>query len=207
MTQIISFRPTTSPITEAITKFGGQPTWISEPQWPVSRETGNQMRFIAQVRLDAKIFGLEADKMAYLFMTDEDEDFVDSTFEYDGGENALVILPDGVNASALPLSTGPTLQAFVKVDGQVMLQPTQVEFLAELSDQDDLEDGQKFKNKIGGQPHWLQNEEWPSNDKWLLVLQLDSVSVPFDINFGDAGVGYAFLSADGKRGRFGWQCA
>lgn len=41
---------------------------------------------------------------------------------------------------------------------------------------------------------------------WLLVLQLDSCNVPFDINFGDAGVGYAFVTADGSEGRFLWQC-
>jgi hypothetical protein len=30
--------------------------------------------------------------------------------------------------------------------------------------------------------------------------------VPFYINFGDAGVGYAFLDASGSRARFLWQC-
>ena len=38
------------------------------------------------------------------------------------------------------------------------------------------------------------------------MVQLDSGKLPFDVNFGDAGVGYAFLSPDGKEGRFLWQC-
>ena len=207
MAQLISFRPSKSPIREAVTKFGGQPVWIGEAQWPLSRETGNPMRFIAQIRLEAREFGLGQDKMAYLFMTDEEEDFVDGTFEYDGGENALVILPDGNNTPSQPLQSGPSLRAFVKVEGEAMLQPKEVEFFADLSEQDDVEGEENFENKIGGSPHWLQGEEWPAGDNWRLVMQLDSASVPFDINFGDAGVGYAFLSADGKTGKFGWQCA
>lgn len=35
------------------TKFGGQPDWISTPQWPVSEAWGKRpMKFIGQVRLD-----------------------------------------------------------------------------------------------------------------------------------------------------------
>jgi hypothetical protein len=36
-------------------------------------------------------------------------------------------------------------------------------------------------------------------------LQLDSTGVPFEVNFGDGGVGYAFLAADGNVGKFAWQ--
>jgi hypothetical protein len=30
---------------------------------------------------------------------------------------------------------------------------------------------------------------------------------PIKINFGDAGIGYAFISEDGQVGKFLWQCA
>jgi hypothetical protein len=40
-----------------------------------------------------------------------------------------------------------------------------------------------------------------------LLLQLDSTKVPFFVNFGDAGIGYLFLSADGQTAKFLWQCA
>jgi|GEM_PF-4199221 len=39
-------------INEPVTKFGGQPVWIGEPEWPMSRGRGTPMRFIGQVALD-----------------------------------------------------------------------------------------------------------------------------------------------------------
>jgi hypothetical protein len=64
----------------------------------------------------------------------------------------------------------------------------------------------QFLGGPGIAPHWLQGEETPG-DGWRLLVQLDSGVLPFYVNFGDAGVGYAFLSPDGKEGRFLWQCA
>src|SRR5215217_5247181 len=67
----IAFREVDQPITESVTKFGGQPVWLSEPQWPISRETGRQMTFFCQVRL-GDVPGLERTAgMAYVFMTDD----------------------------------------------------------------------------------------------------------------------------------------
>jgi len=62
------------------------------------------------------------------------------------------------------------------------------------------------RNKIGGVPGFLQSDEFPDDGVWKLVLQLDSATVPFHVNFGDAGIGYAFISEDGSRGKFLWQC-
>jgi uncharacterized protein YwqG len=62
-------------------------------------------------------------------------------------------------------------------------------------------------NKIGGTPTFIQSDEFPPGGAWALLLQLDSTAVPFRINFGDAGVGYAFVSHDATQGRFLWQCA
>ncbi|XRQ06422.1 hypothetical protein ACN3XK_59415 [Actinomadura welshii] len=52
-------------------------------------------------------------------------------------------------------------------------------------------------------PAWLQADETPG-DGWTLVVQLEH-GMPFSLNFGDAGTGYAFVSPDGKEGRFLWQ--
>ena len=35
-----------------LTKFGGQPDWIAEPQWPVSPAWDSQLKFIGQIRLN-----------------------------------------------------------------------------------------------------------------------------------------------------------
>jgi hypothetical protein len=37
-------------------------------------------------------------------------------------------------------------------------------------------------------------------------MQLNANKDIFEVNFGDAGIGYAFLSEDGTRGKFLWQC-
>jgi hypothetical protein len=55
------------------------------------------------------------------------------------------------------------------------------------------------------EPVWLQEDEQPG-EGWQLVVQLTD-GLPFYVNFGDAGYGYAFVSPDGKEGRFLWQCS
>jgi hypothetical protein len=209
----VSFHPASAPITEPVTKFGGQPVWIAEPEWPLSEETGEPMRFICQVALYPEIFGDVKGKMAYVFMTDG-EDYVDGTWEPEGGENAVIIQPNGVNAATRPLGTGPSLYEMKEGEGEGLLQPAPCEFSVELELGDDPErgfeddpDGEAYEGvKIGGTPIFLQGEEYPEGEGWRLLLQLDSASVPFYVNFGDAGVGYAFISEDGSRGKFLWQC-
>src|SRR5947208_3527423 len=90
--QTIEFVEAFSPIREPVTKFGGQPTWLLSPQWPISRETGKPMFFIGQVALDPNVFGNIQGRMAYVFMTDGD-DYVDGTWKPDGGENAVIVQP------------------------------------------------------------------------------------------------------------------
>jgi hypothetical protein len=53
---------------------------------------------------------------------------------------------------------------------------------------------------------FMQGDEIPFDKGWQLLLQLDSCSVPFSVNFGDAGVGYAFLNGNGDEAKFLWQC-
>ena len=53
----IEFVEESSPVRGLVTKFGGQPVWLEAPQWPVSRTTGEPMRFIGQVALGPDIFG------------------------------------------------------------------------------------------------------------------------------------------------------
>ena len=196
-----------------MTKFGGQPVWISAPEWPLSKQIGEPMRFICQVVLYPEIFGDVEGKMAYLFMTDG-EDYVDGTWEPEGGENALIIQPNGDNVVTKPLTTGPSLYQMEEREGSALLQPVPCEFSVELKlgeepergFEDDLDEAALEEVKIGGTPIFLQGEEYPEGSDWRLLLQLDSATVPFSVNFGDAGVGYAFISGDGRKGKFLWQC-
>jgi len=208
-----------------LTKFGGQPKWVAEPQWPIGKELGKPMRFLCQIELVDDLFPGSTGRVAYIFMTD-DEEYVDGTWEPFGGENAVIIQPGGttdVPCEALP--TGPTLQNYVQVAGHDRLQSQDVEFGLSFTDGDDAEfipefdrtddseeESEKYRsslegNKIGGTPGFLQGDEFPDETHdWLLLLQLDSCDQPFSVNFGDAGIAYAFVTADGTEGRFLWQC-
>ena len=198
----ITFHEADAPIREPVTKFGGQPVWIDKPAWPLSRETGRPMRFIAQVALDPNIFGTLPARLAYLFMTDE-EDFVDGTYEPEGGENAVVLQAGEYTGPTVEQAEGPTLYRMVQKPGSDRLVPEPCEFGVTLAF---CEDSDGYANQIGGTPTFLQGEEYPSGGPWWLLLQLGSSSVPFYINFGDAGVGYAFISEDGRVSKFLWQC-
>ncbi len=220
----IEFKKTKKPIHEPITKFGGSPVWLNEPQWPISNETGKPMRFICQIELSADIFGSRKCKMAYIFMTDEEE-YIDGTWEPDGGENAVILQPGTTNIQTQPLTEGPTIYQMEKKMFKKNLVPIPCEFAVNLTVAEDLEfvpeaerlswEEEKLEtyanaldgNKIGGSPIFLQADEFPGPNNWQLILTLDSTNVPFFINFGDSGIGYAFISEEGEIGKFLWQCA
>lgn len=211
---------------ESETKFGGQPNWLTMPQWPLSRTTGNPMRFLCQIELDERIFPTASGKMAFIFMTDEDE-YIDGTWEPDGGENCVVIQPSNtpLSVEAANLPTGPTLYTMKEVAGTNRLVPFEKTYGTRLStgedpkfqpasarqgwsdEQFDVYASELEGNKVGGTPIFLQNDEFPGEKPWQLLLQLDSTQVPFSVNFGDAGVAYAFIDPAGTAGKLLWQCA
>lgn len=218
----IEFIPADLPITEHVTKFGGQPTWVEAPQWPLSRQTGRPMRFLAQVALETPVFTASGGKMAYVFMTDEEE-YVEGTWEPDGGENAIVVQPGVFAGPTTDTATGPSLYRMAEAAGQARLVPEAVEFSAELrtAEEPDYQPesargtwtDERFEayaqalegNKLGGAPIFLQGDEFPAGDEWKLLLQLDSTAVPFHVNFGDAGIAYAFIDSQERRGKLLWQ--
>ena len=220
----LKFIPTRAPLPGLITKFGGQPGWLDKAQWPTSRSTGRPMRFIGQIALDVALFPNAKGKMAYIFMTDEDE-YVDGTWEADGGENAVIIQPGSNLMASSDLAAGPTLYEMVAQSGKTRLVAETREYEVDLTPaadppfQPEEERGswskEKFEayaaaldgNKIGGTPIFLQGDEFPSGDEWRLLLQLDSTRVPFYVNFGDAGIAYAFINSEGSAGKLLWQCA
>ena len=209
-----------SSIRAAVTKFGGAPYWIGDPQWPLSRSTGNPMRFLCQVALpNDKQFG--GQRMAYIFMTDPEPggEYVDGTWEPEYGENAVILQPSPFDpiVKTTDLTYGPTLQ--VPVDGKpglldrimgVKQSPRRryedVELkVIETEKPCNLD---SLGSKLTGEPDWLQNDETPTKGDWRFFLQMDNTSESNDysINFGDAGIGYAFIRTDGRAARFLWQC-
>jgi uncharacterized protein YwqG len=221
----ITFIEVSKPIREPVTKFGGQPVWIETPQWPLSKSTGKPMMFICQLELFKELFPETMGEMAYLFMTDDEEGLVDGTWEPDGGENAIIIQPGGmVTYPISPINTGPTLKKYVKAPGKKKLQPKACEFKVKLTFSEDMEFVSEEElctweeekrteysmklegNKIAGTPGFLQGDEFPHEETRKLLIQLDSTHIPFDIDFGDAGIGYGFVNEEGTIAKFLWQC-
>jgi hypothetical protein len=226
---IVGFVEADAPITDPVTKFGGQPIWIEEPQWPLSHETGEQMQFICQVEVSPELFGEESGRVAYLFMTG-DEDIRQaslwqrtralfkgkSTWEPEGEENAVVVQPSFYEGKMVTVETGPTLSNLDRTGP--------CEYAVELEfgeDPDFVSESEQLEwyeeeidtywealggNKIGGTPGFIQGDEFPEGGPWRLLAQIDSAGVPFYVNLGDAGIGYVYISRDGKVGRFLWQC-
>ena len=97
-----------APITELVTKFGGQPVWLEDPTWPLAPATGEPTEFVAQVQLDPEVFGNQQETMAYLFVADAV--WSEDTWDPDSGESAVVIQPG--DPPAVPTAGrrgGPTL--------------------------------------------------------------------------------------------------
>jgi hypothetical protein len=217
----ISFRPSLTPCKEAVTKFGGQPVWLQQPEWPLSISTGEQMKFICQIAIYPEIFGQTAGKMAYIFMTDLEKTVVPA-WDPEAGENAVILQPGRpCKLKTQAATVGPTLYEYIDLPGEDTLHPRPCEFLVDIhrrsdpdfvdetnrSGMDDSSFDKYFKsiegNKIGGTPAFLQEDAKPGSGH--LLVQIDSTKVPFYLNFGDCGVGYAFISPDATVGKFLFQ--
>jgi hypothetical protein len=189
------------PVREPVTKIGGLPVWLDEPQWPISRSTGEPMQFLAQ-------FALDGGRLAYLFMS---EDYETASSLPDAGDNALLIQPGG------------RVPDFVTVRPQAKGPGACVDHLPRLA-------GRKTSVFLGGpgvEPDWIHEERYPEGD-WELLAQLstelddwlpymtlaeeeageDWDETPCYYVWGRSswGTAWAFVSPDGKEGRFLWDC-
>jgi hypothetical protein len=211
------------PIRQPILKFGGQPVFLDETDWPTCKNCGNEMEFLAQISLQAPLRFSERYRMAYIFMCPGQFDgkrwLPCETWSAYGGANAVilqatsdrVIVPDHV----------PEYPDHI-VDLEMVTEP-QVD-TTDYRLEESLLEAVSASTKIGGVPYWIQNDETPAcpvcEGAMKFVAQLDEELVlpttpeEWDgykgFNFGDAGIGYLFLCENecGPRGAaFLWQCA
>ncbi|MER7176494.1 hypothetical protein [Streptomyces mesophilus] len=203
------------------TRLGGQPVWVEGPQWPVDPYEDELAPFMGQFKVPAQEGGGGKDRTVYLFAIGF------------SGEHATVVQPGGHVTESFEIrdsATGPTeldrphlLRVAEEVDfaearqaAERQLEPVEGE------DEDDWEwrlqeavearqkdaEGSIRMDQLGGPgvvPVWLQGDYTPA-EGWQLVAQFDSCNLPFDVNFGDTGVGYLFLSPDGEKAEFFYQC-
>jgi hypothetical protein len=224
----VALREVAEPITELVTKVGGQPVWLEEPRWPVSRETAEPMRFLAQVALDPRLFGRTAARMAYAFVSDRVW-----TSDWVATDGALVLQPGPANFPHLRLSTGPALRREVRhrsgfLGWRVRRELVPCEYAADLHftseptvaaldaifEADEAAPGawdreveDRYEGiKVGGAPSFVQGKDYPFEPS-VLVLQLATYDAPFHLPLGDAGVFYGFMDPAGTRSGVLVQCS
>lgn len=213
--RIAHYRRAESPVTGAVTKFGGQPTWLGQPQWPLSAAWGTPMRFVCQIVLEPELVGDGPERLAYVFVTHGDhgrdvEDFDPDVVFPDGGENAVIIQPGAFTGPTTPLTSGPTLYhedgslAEYTVDlvrGEDPEPLSSDAYRALSSEQRDRYFQTVDQDKIGGTALPTDQHEWPADGPWLPLLRLATNWTPFHLNLGAAPVAYALVSQDGREGR------
>jgi uncharacterized protein (TIGR02996 family) len=97
---IKGYRRVEQPVTEPVTKFGGQPVWVERPCWPIS-SLREPMQFVCQVAVPSFFGPPLAGKMVYVFAVHPE--FADwkefcgriSPLDPEEGDNAVVIQPGG----------------------------------------------------------------------------------------------------------------
>jgi hypothetical protein len=226
---VMRYHEAPAPIRSLTTKFGGQPVWLEEPCWPLSRMNARPMHFICQIVLDPGFLPETPARMAYLFMTDWDyESPYPNTFDPDDGENALLLQPGGRwSGPSSPLQEGPSLYRRFHRGGRWEQSPREV--AVELDRGDDPVNGawqgypqeeaarERYwaalsEDKIGGipVPTPFERRFGPDFDGWRLLLQLNAKdnaeeSDPFFLNVAYDAVVYAFVSLDGRSGKVLWE--
>ncbi|UQN05723.1 YwqG family protein [Deinococcus sp. QL22] len=214
--KITSFVPASAPLRGPITKFGGQPLWMKDTQWPLSKATARPLRFIGQIDLTQPGLGLNDPTMAYLFVEIYDQQD-DKYYE----ENFAVILQPRLSIGmGGPVGPVATEQEWL-LDGKVVNEPDWAEMSErhstafEGSDEDFEAHTTAFGGpKLGGTPIAPEEISLPAGSEagWQLLLQLpeheldsdNPDNVPFVMDYGDGGTGWFLLSKNKKEARFAW---
>ncbi|GAA3775072.1 hypothetical protein GCM10022225_73620 [Plantactinospora mayteni] len=212
--RIVHYHRAEAPVTGPVTKFGGQPGWLGQPQWPLSAAWGTPMRFLGQIALEPELVGDGPGRVAYLFVTHGDhgrdvEEFDPDVVLPDGGENAVVVQPGTFAGPTTPLASGPTLYhkdgsaaeytvELLRGEDPGPLSPDA--YLALPSEQQDRYFRAIDHDKIGGTALPLDPPDRPGGGPWRPLLRLATNWTPFYLNLGAAPVLSAFLSADSGTG-------
>ncbi len=183
------------------TRFGGQPTWLEEPTWPLTT-AGTPMAFWAQIRLP------DDDRMAYLFVDHHDgiissADGTASVFLQPGGR------PDGAWTSS---TTGPSLPDSSYRDRSYgpprpwSLAP-RVPSLRRFHEPPAWNLGagpapDESWNKVGGTPVYLQGDPGLDGHRFLCQFTADHAGH----ELGDAAQCYLFTDRASGNGILHWDC-
>jgi hypothetical protein len=152
------------------------------------------MQFLAQIALrDSGIPGLtDRDQLLLVFQCQNQPGLCDE-WDANSGGNAARLVSLSEARSVAPPRTGETTLASVDTVGVTFVDP-----------------GPDALGRVGGTPEWIQGDETPPcggcGSPMRFVVQLEPKGGG-GINFGDAGLGYAFAcDTCAAEARFLWQC-
>jgi hypothetical protein len=169
------------------------------------------MQFLAQVLLEDVDALAKRKELLLLFQCQNDPGLCDE-WDPDSGGNAALLVP----SSELKLLSAPGLKRLTTLSKAQGVRATEYDDARKRDTADDFyvealeKNGMSVVGKLGGRPVWLQGDETPQcscGRKMTLVVQIEYYAGG-GINFGDAGVGYAFACTRCKnKAKFLWQCS
>jgi len=189
------FVESSSPITEPISKFGGQPVWINTPHWPIDSEKGNQMLFMGQIAFDVELFPRPGEMMAYLFISGSADPLYNQAIGIviQSKDNAFVSENTNDWVKFTEANTGPSIFELDE-NREPVYKEYSIKFGPLIEEKEiavdervgwedlDLEDGYTFTypelagKKIGGQPLYIEGKTVPhsyfTENQWINFLQL-----------------------------------
>jgi uncharacterized protein YwqG len=201
-------------------KLGGLPFGLPIEMYPICKECGNLMTFLAQFihekdRLD---LGREG-RILFIFQCDSEE--ICESWNADSGANACfiteleILTGKEINPSELntPSARENLIEGWIEHNDGVSDEESGFFFDTQKYDEIDfnqfvkLLDKTKSYTKLGSVPYWIQYPEPPAGN-WRFVGQLDSNN---GFQFGDMGIGYIFIEKTENpeklpKGKFLWQC-
>jgi hypothetical protein len=205
------------PVPDSRAKFGGQPDWLTDPEWPVV--DGRKLTFYGQLPIAG-----DDGRMAYIFIGEFTGVPDDPTSGLNQG-NVVVVQPNGRCLVATTRDrTGPQLWMRTqrsRVGGSRLgvsgapkhvalspgLDPATWEVDADVvettGDDIDFVDDDADWNKLGGTPLCLQGDEAPEGVGWHFAFQFGADWAGHEL--GDGAIVYGFVHDDG-RGHLVWQC-
>jgi hypothetical protein len=188
--------------------IGGKPLAGAGFTWPTCACCEGPMQFLAQLPVGpASPAGIHRDQVILLFQCQNDPGLCDEWDPDSGGNHAALVPMAG--RGPVPVPGGETLLAD---EDRLRLVP----YVSTAADDEgdpayldaiDAPDS-KVLGKLGGEPVWMQDDETPTCDcgaTMQFVAQIEDRGGG-GINFGDAGIGYAFACpACPTSAKFLWQ--
>jgi hypothetical protein len=180
-------------------RVGGRPTAPEGFRWPRCGQCQGPLQFIAQIDLaDADVEGLgERQQLLLLFQCQNRPGLCDEWDPASGGNAAILVRSDVRLQRVDPPTVGPStllpredgLEFRPYVESQAGRTPDDAYCQALDADPNGV------IGKAAGRPLWIQGDETPvcsCGSRMRFVVQVEQ-HAGGGINFGDAGVGYAFV--------------